>query len=244
MIRQKCAKAVHLIHDALGTQRMPVGGGVDRDHRLFQPEFCDAGDPGKCEIGAALNDRFDLWIVDLLDRPFQRRFAFMRDHHRAWALQTLDGHHLIARIFKEPPDLRVTDRHIGGDDADPFCTTKRLDRRVAGMAAHNDRLSGLLFQAALHGFGAVGSVPEGFRRHAHHHYIGCHAHRDIDRPFGRSANIVQHDHEAIVVGDTGIGYTDPGEMIGDAARAHTVIFRLYAGVGRGCDHCEFGPVSK
>lgn len=42
--RQQPAEAVHAVGDAVGAQRMPISGGVDRDHRFSEPHFCSGGE--------------------------------------------------------------------------------------------------------------------------------------------------------------------------------------------------------
>ena len=112
------------------------------------------------------------------------------------------------------------------------------------MTAHDNRLAGLFFEPLQHGIGAIGAIPEGFRRHAHDHGIGRHAHRHIDSAAGGGTDIAKHDHKALVIGDARVGNADAGEMVGHPAWPHRIIFGLHAGVGRRCYHREFCPIAQ
>jgi hypothetical protein len=47
---------------------VPVGGGVDRDDRLAEPEFRHGREPDHREVGADLHDGVHVVAVELLDR--------------------------------------------------------------------------------------------------------------------------------------------------------------------------------
>ena len=82
-LQQQRAEAVDLVVDAVLAQRPPVDAGVDREHRLVEPELGDAGEPRHREIGADLDDGVDVRPVHLDDGVAQFALGDMRDQHRA-----------------------------------------------------------------------------------------------------------------------------------------------------------------
>ena len=76
--RQQAAEPFHLILDAVGAQRMPIGGGVDRDDRLSEPHFGGGCQPHHRQVGADLHDRVDIVAVELDQRGAQRLRGLLR----------------------------------------------------------------------------------------------------------------------------------------------------------------------
>src|SRR5262245_14589881 len=60
--------AMNLVFDPVLAQRVPVDRGIDRDHRLAEPELGGRGDLGHREVGADLNHGIDLAAIHLEDR--------------------------------------------------------------------------------------------------------------------------------------------------------------------------------
>src|SRR5215472_13902386 len=71
MIEQQRAEAVDFVGHAVAPQRPPIGRRIDRQHRLVEPELGSRGEPGHREIGADLDDGFDIGPVDFADRVAQ-----------------------------------------------------------------------------------------------------------------------------------------------------------------------------
>ena len=93
------------------------------------------GEPGHREIGADLNNSLDIGPVDGAHRVPQFAFADMRDQYRARAFEADEPRHLEPAISEKPPDLRVGDRHIRRDDADPPDLAIAAQRLARGARA-------------------------------------------------------------------------------------------------------------
>src|SRR5215472_4709924 len=69
--------------------------------------------------------------------------------------------------------------------------------------------------------------------------VGLAGHDPVDRRHQLAANRLDQPGEILIAAQRIVRDMDAPEMIGDAARAHRVEFRLYRGVGAGCDDPNF-----
>src|SRR6516162_11340299 len=115
MLEQERAETLDLVVDAILAERPPIGAGIDREHRLVEPELGDAGKPRHGEIGTDLDDGVDVRSVHVDDGVAQLALRYMRNQHGTRAFEALQTHDLETAIGKEAADLRVADRHIGRD---------------------------------------------------------------------------------------------------------------------------------
>src|SRR5215831_12728007 len=81
MLQQERAEALDLVVDAILAERPPIDAGVDRKHRLVEPELRDAGKPRHREIGADLDDGVDVRSVHFEDGVAQLALRHMRNQH-------------------------------------------------------------------------------------------------------------------------------------------------------------------
>src|SRR5215475_1971555 len=101
MLQQERAEALDLVVDAILAERPPIDAGVDREHRLVEPELGDAGKPRHCEIGADLNDGIDVRSIYFEEGVAQLALRHMRDQHGTLAFEPLQAYDLETAIGKE-----------------------------------------------------------------------------------------------------------------------------------------------
>src|SRR6266536_6113113 len=98
MLQQERAEALDLVVDAILAERPPIDAGVDREHRLVEPELGDAGKPRHRQVGADLDDGIDVRSIHFKDGVAQLALAHMRDQHWAGAFEALEAYDLEAAI--------------------------------------------------------------------------------------------------------------------------------------------------
>src|SRR6516165_3621638 len=238
MLQQERAEALDLVVDAILAERPPIDAGVDRKHRLVEPELRDAGKPRHREIGADLDDGVDVRSVHFEDGVAQLALRHMRNQHGTHAFESFQAHDLETAIGKEAADLRVADRHIGCDHADAL-RPMALQRRARRVRAHRDLDAGPRLDPLAQLLAALEPVPERLRRHAHDQIVGLARHHVVDCLQHLLADVLHQLIEIVIVADRIVGDVDAAEVIGDAAWPHGFELRLHGGVGRGRDHAEF-----
>src|SRR6266540_809850 len=159
MLQQERAEALDLVVDAILAERPPIDAGVDREHRLVEPELGDAGKPRQREIGADLDDGFDVRSVHFEYGVAQLALAHMRNQHGTRAFEPFQAHHLETAIGKEAADLRVANRHVGRDYADALRPIA-LQRRARRIRAHRDLDAGPRLDPLMQLLAALEPVPE------------------------------------------------------------------------------------
>jgi hypothetical protein len=135
-------------------------------------------------------------------------------------------------IAEEAAHLLVADRHIGRDHAEAAGAIA-LERLLRGVRAHGDLDAGARLHPLLESPASFEAIPEGLGRHAHDQVIGLAGHDLVDGAHHLAADIVHQRIEIVVVADGIVGDVDAAEMVGYAARAHGLEFRLHGSVGRG-----------
>src|SRR5262249_20928719 len=118
MLQQERAEALDLVVDAVLAERPPIDAGVDREHRLVEPELDDAGKPRHREVNADLDDGVDVRSIHVDDGVAQFALRHMRNQHGARALEPLQAYDLETAIDEEAAHLHVADRHIRCDYAE------------------------------------------------------------------------------------------------------------------------------
>src|SRR5215475_8530774 len=109
MLEQERAEALDLVVDAILPERPPINAGIDREHRLVEPELGDAGKPRHREIGADLYDGVDVRSIHLEDGIAQLALRHMRNQHGTRAFESFQAHDLETAIGKESAHLRIAD---------------------------------------------------------------------------------------------------------------------------------------
>src|SRR4249920_384322 len=62
-VLQQPAEPLQLLGDRVLAERMPVGGSVDGNHRLAQPQLRGSGKADHAQISSDLNDRIDVGTI-------------------------------------------------------------------------------------------------------------------------------------------------------------------------------------
>src|SRR5439155_20943684 len=137
--------------------------------------------------------------------------AHMRDQHRAGAFEALEAYDLEAAIGEEAAHLRVADRHIGRDHADPLCPIA-LQRRSRRIRPHRDLDARARLDPLMQLLAALESGPERLRGHAHDQIVGLAGHDLIDRPKQLLTDVVHELSEIGVVADRIIWDMDTAEV--------------------------------
>ena len=128
-------KPVHLVRDAVGAQRVPIGRGVDRDDRLAEPQLGGGREPHHRQIGADLDDGVDVVAVELRSaRRAALRGGHLGDpvqdwHCRAMSRTTAKPH--VAEIALRPRSF--IDRPVGRENGDALDAAVGLQCRRAGV---------------------------------------------------------------------------------------------------------------
>ena len=222
---------------------MPVGRGIDRDHRLAQEQFRGGSQAHHRQVGPHLHDRIDIVAIDFADRLPAHGVGGMRNQHRAGTPQAHIAHHGKAAVLVKVSHLLVGHREIGRQERDaPGLVDIQGCFGGEGTAGNAD--TGTL---AHHGQVLVGSgtaIPEGRRRHAHHHVVHFTRLEYVDRLQGGFVDARHQFQEAFVVADRIVRYRNAAVVIGHPAHPQIVEIGLYDGVGGRSQHAEFLAVAQ
>jgi hypothetical protein len=241
---QQAAEPLDPVRDPVLAERMPVGGSVDGNHRLAQPQLRGGGKAYHAEIGSDLDNRIYIVSVEGNELWPQHLGRHLRDRGPARTGEIGVAYDLKAGVGEILSHFIVGDGVIGGEKRKALHSAIRFQRRGAGMRPDADSYSGFALDAALKLIGSGRAPIERDRRHSHHEIVRRAGHDAAHRIEHVATDHLRAGHEGIVADGLRVGRKNAAVMIGHADGPHHLEIRLHNGVGRRPEHTELAPPAQ